>query len=279
MFSEKYGYKLEKQIQHECISDVLRKRIWNLFYQWEIQDGGLSSERVNAAFTGKQTVEAKICDRLGFVVNGSVKGLNAQGKIEKYITETCKWYEVYDFVDIHLNCLKDEKKVQRAQQYNDLLEQEKAGYRIVNGSVEPITNQQEIEIIETAANSPYRSVNEHLQKALEFYGDRKNPDYENSIKESISAVEALCCIITGKDATLNKAIEKLKISGVHIHPCLEKAFVSLYAYTCDEKGIRHAGIDFVDAPSEDAKYMLVSCSAFVNYLIEKWSKITEKMEV
>ena len=42
---------------------------------------------------------------------------------------------------------------------------------------------------------------------------------------------------------------------------------------CDEKGIRHAGIDFVDAPAEDAKYMLVSCSAFVNYLIEKWSKI------
>ena len=72
MFSEKYGYKSEKQIQHECISDVLRKRIWNLFYQWEIQDGGLSSERVNAAFTGKQTIEAKICDRLGFIVNGTV---------------------------------------------------------------------------------------------------------------------------------------------------------------------------------------------------------------
>ena len=47
----------------------------------------------------------------------------------------------------------------------------------------------------------------------------------------------------------------------------------------DEKGIRHAGIDFVNAPAEDAKYMLVSCSAFVNYLIEKWSKIKDRMEV
>ena len=273
MFSEKYGYKAEKQIQHKSVSDILRARIWNLFYQWEVLDGGLTSPRLSQAMQGKQSVEAKIADRLGFIVNGSMRGLNLQGQLERYVTQTCSWYELYDFVDIHLEVIDEGKRAQRAQQYNALFEQEKAGYRIVNCAVEPITNQQEIDIIESASNSPYRSVNEHLQKALEFYGDRRNPDYENSIKESISAVEAMCCIITGKDATLNKAIEKLKCKGVHIHPCLEKAFVSLYAYTCDEKGIRHAGIDFVDAPAEDAKYMLVSCSAFVNYLIEKWSKI------
>jgi len=44
-------------------------------------------------------------------------------------------------------------------------------------------------------------------------------------------------------------------------------------YTSDENGIRHGGIDFTNAPAEDAKYMLVSCSSFVNYLIEKWSKV------
>ena len=55
MFSEKYGYKTAKQIQHECISDVLRRRIWNLFYQWEIQDGGLSSVRLSQAINGKQS--------------------------------------------------------------------------------------------------------------------------------------------------------------------------------------------------------------------------------
>ena len=39
----------------------------------------------------------------------------------------------------------------------------------------------------------------------------KNSDYENSIKESISVVEAMCCIITGLDGgniTLGKAIKK-----------------------------------------------------------------------
>ncbi len=32
------------------------------------------------------------------------------------------------------------------------------------------------------------------------------------------------------------------------------------------------------APAEDAKYMLVSCSAFVNYLIEKWSKAAKNQD-
>ena len=37
--------------------------------------------------------------------------------------------------------------------------------------------------------------------------------------------------------------------------------------------IRHGEVDFKNAPAEDAKYILVSCSAFVDYLIEKWSKV------
>lgn len=47
-------------------------------------------------------------------------------------------------------------------------------------------------------------------------------------------------------------------------------FNNLYGYTSDESGIRHGGINFIDSPAEDARYMLVSCSAFINYLIEKY---------
>ena len=80
--------------------------------------------------------------------------------------------------------------------------------------------------------------------------------------------------MTGAQATLGNAMKKLKDNGVHIHSAMEKAYASLYGYTSDENGIRHGGTDFTNAPSEDAKYMLVSCSAFVNYLIEKWNKAT-----
>lgn len=273
MFSEKYGYKPEKVIQHENISDELRNRIWNLFYQNEIKAGGLSSKRLSQAVAGAQTIEEKISDKLGFLIDSSSKSPSVMDRLKSYILSASSWFEVYDFVEIHLSFLEKDDCTQRIQQYNEIFVEEKSGYRIVAGEIAPITNKSEIQSIEQATSTPYQSVNQHIQKALAFYANIKTPDYENSVKESISAVEAMCCIITGKNATLNKAIEKLKNNGVHIHPALEKAFISLYAYTCDEKGIRHAGIEFVNAPAEDAKYMLISCSAFVNYLMEKWSKV------
>ena len=276
MFSEKYGYKPEKEIQHECISNALRCRIWNLFYQQEIRSGGLSSKRVSQALNGEQSLEEKIFDRMGFLIDTASQKLTAEVRLQKKIVQDFAWFEVYDFIGIHLSFLGESEYAERIKQYNDVLEQEKAGYRIVSGEVAPITNQSEVQEIEQAAVTPYQSVNEHIRKALALYADLKEPDYENSVKESISAVEAMCCIITetsGKQATLGAVIRKLKDSDVHIHSAMEKAFQALYGYTSDESGIRHGGIDFTSVPAEDAKYMLVSCSAFVNYLIEKWSKV------
>lgn len=53
-----------------------------------------------------------------------------------------------------------------------------------------------------------------------------------------------------------------------IHAGLKSAFNMLYGYTSDANGIRHAGdIGGPSSTFEEAKFMLVSCSAFVNYLI------------
>lgn len=270
MFSEKYGYKPEKTIQHERISDELRYRIWNLFYQCEIK---AESINLDIIFAGEPTVGEKIADRMGFVID---RGLSAEEQLRNNILGSFAWFEVYDFIDIYLAFLSEDQRAQRIKQYNEVFAQEKAGYRIVAGEVAPITNESEIQCVESAAITPYQSVNQHVRKALSLYADIKSPDYENSVKESISAVEAMCCIITGmtgSKATLGNTLNVLEKNGVHIHGAMKNAFSSLYGYTSDENGIRHGGIEFKDVPAEDAKYMLVSCSAFVNYLIEKWSKV------
>lgn len=275
MFSERYGFKPEKAIIVNNISDVLRTRIWNLFYQNEIIKGGLASIRLSQSLKGEPSIEDKIADVLGFHAGDTKKNGTPQSRIEKYLHE-CLWYEVFDFVEIHVSFLTLEEKTKRTEQYNKLFEYEKSGYRLIDGIIIPITNPQELETVKEAFQTPFRAVNEHIYKALEKYADRKAPDYENSIKESISAVESMCCIITGlsgAQATLGKTIKKLTESGVYIHPAMIRAFDALYGYASDEDGIRHGGIDFKNVPEEDAKYMLVSCSAFVNYLIEKWSRI------
>lgn len=279
MFSEKYGYSVKKAIQHESIDTSLRNRIWNVFYVNGIQAGGLSAERIELVLHGEQTIEEKVADKLGFTVDG--KGVNnSQDRIKKYVISDCQWYEVYDFIEIHLSFLNQVDRSSISNEYNKVLEEEKSGYRIIAGEIVPITDQVELDIIDETLSSAFAPVKAHLKKALELYADRNNPDYENSVKESISAVESMCCIITesdGKDATLGTVIKKLGSNGIHIHGAMQKAFLQLYGYTSDEDGIRHGGIDFKNVPQEDAKYMLVSCSAFVNYLMEKYGQINREL--
>ena len=43
----------------------------------------------------------------------------------------------------------------------------------------------------------------------------------------------------------------------------------MYGYTNDAEGIRHSLLDEANLRFEDAKYMVVTCSAFVNYLVAK----------
>ena len=58
-----------------------------------------------------------------------------------------------------------------------------------------------------------------------------------------------------------------------MHPDMKEAFKKLYHYTSDSGGIRHALMDQKTQPLfDDAKFMLVSCSAFVNYLVSKVAK-------
>jgi hypothetical protein len=94
----------------------------------------------------------------------------------------------------------------------------------------------------------------------------------NSIKESISAVEAVCRELTG-DTTLGQALKHLEDKGVVIHKMIKDEFTKCYVYTNDpNSGIRHALMDDdgTYVPTKDeAYYMLVTCSAFVNYLRRK----------
>jgi CBS domain-containing protein len=95
---------------------------------------------------------------------------------------------------------------------------------------------------------------------------KPDPDLRNAIKEAISSVESAARVLTGKPkATLSDAIKILE-KARQVHPALKDAWIKLYGYTSDEPGVRHAmteepGIDFATA-----KYMVVSCAAFVNLL-------------
>jgi hypothetical protein len=189
-----------------------------------------------------------------------------------------KWYEVYDFVENALYQFSFSsstiKKV--VESINKIFEEERAGYRVIGDEgkyfVVPITSPQEIEEIgkTLGISDRYQPVREHIAKAVELYRKRPRADYENSIKESISALEALVKITMGQNGDFSNLIK-----GLNVHPALRAALVNLYGWTSNEGGIRHGKggevQGYEEAGEAEARMMLVLASALINYLISKFS--------
>ncbi len=191
------------------------------------------------------------------------------------------WGQTYDFIEFIANSDVpgvisdlDEFKLE----CNKVLESEFSAYRFIDNIISRITNQNEISEIEdsielSATFSSLKGVNIHLTTSLGKLSNKLNPDYRNSIKESISAVESMAKVISeNSNDSLGGALDKIK-GKLKIHQALVGGFKQLYGYTSDGDGIRHALMDEHNCDFEDAKYMLVSCSAFVNYLYTKANKI------
>ena len=181
------------------------------------------------------------------------------------------WYEVYDFIEFAAQRFPEGSSL-FMENCNVVLEKELSAYRFSGKDLIPITSDQELAAIEESRtlSDIFSPVRLHIQTAVDLFSDRTAPDYRNSIKESISAVEAICNIITGSSATtLGQALKELEKKGIVLHAALKSSFSSLYGYTSDAQGIRHALMDDPTLDFDDAKFMLVSCSGFVNYLAAK----------
>jgi hypothetical protein len=160
---------------------------------------------------------------------------------------------------------------------NDLLEQQGCAYRFIDEQLAPLTNATEMAEVASAADSAIPSVGRHIRDALGLLPPAKNASPRNSIKESISAVEAALKHLTGKpSATLTDAIPVFEAKYGKLHTALRLGLEKLYGYTSDEKGIRHALIEeSAKVTVDDARFMVVACSAFANYLVALASKKPE----
>lgn len=191
-------------------------------------------------------------------------------------SEQNEWYRKIDLIEFTIDILRrstprDDKDYRQIvnlfiRMLNSTFKRLDYAYRVVDDQIVEISDQEEIKAIEEALQHS-SSIKTHFSEALKLISNRKDPDYRNSIKESISAVEALCRDITG-ESTLGEALKVLNQKGVKIPTFLKSGIDKLYIYTNDKRtGIRHAMMDDSELPTfEEAKFMLVLCSAFVNYI-------------
>lgn len=280
LFSQRHGYKLVKSvIQLDSMDSDLRNGLWNALDMCYWSKAG-HTHLVKDDREIYPLIRDLWLDYLKEPIDTipyNWKGVYKQVRSHFFI---CDWFEVYDFVEFIANNYGSSSTNELFMRYsNSILEREVSGWRFIGGAIAPITSEEEIAEIEKALETTdyLKPVTTHLKTALDFLSDKKSPDYRNSIKESISAVEAICRLITGSSqATLRQALKVIK-GKITLHPALEDAFSKLYGYTSDADGIRHSLLDESTIDFEDAKFMLVSCSAFINYLKLKSSKAGIKL--
>jgi len=280
-FSQKIGKSsIREKIQVESIDTKLENRLWNTILNDFFDKISDSSTHL------RESDRAQICLIIWKEFFGNrADEISSQSDGEIYVTGVIKfikewffqseWFEKYDLIEFLSEIDSGALNIGFCEECNDALKREMAGYRIVDECIVQITAEEEIVEIEEALESSSRwdPVNTHLRTSIEYFSNRENPDYRNTIKEAISAVEALCVIITGdKKAKLGQALSNIE-KKFKIHGALKNAFSSLYGYSSDSGGIRHSLLeDDISVSFEDAKFMLVSCSAFINYLKVKIEK-------
>ena len=275
-FSERHGYKPSRlEIQLTYIDNALLVAIWNTIYETFFQLNRLEGEWIQSN------------EPLGILVE-SIWKLYFKFPLDKYENEyykwvqllkdhlfSCAWYEVYDLLEFMIGHWPSRYDADYifTPAFNHVLEREMSGYRIIDGFVTPITDEMEIAEIEEVLSITHilKPVRIQLEDALRKMSNRQDPDYRGSMKDSISALETLCRRITGEPkGDLGKTMKLLEEKGhIRIHGALREGFSKLYGWTSDDQGIRHALMDEPNLTFLDAKYMLVSCSAFINYLVGK----------
>lgn len=258
-FSQRYGFDSKKTFQKDSIDNDLRVGIWNVIYRDVMRRDIYICESNMFEEIWTDIFKKELDNFKGF----------GYSKFNLFKDEFMfiKWNKVYDIVELFIKY--SENKIDLADKFNEVLIRENSAYRIVNCYVIPIIDDVELDEIEEVLNCEFDVVKNQIKNSLILLSDRENPDYKNSFKESISAVESLCKIIlNNKTVTLGQALKQIeKDNDFEINGALKSAFSILYGFASNEA--RHGTIKESEIDFNLAKYMVVSCSAFINYLISK----------
>lgn len=273
MFSERYGYVIPSSVLiREEITEEIKNAICSVYDL-------LSQSMCLAYYNGHKDMEMYLWRY--FLNKRQNDFYDERGNHFLVVTPFIEsnehpWYRKLDLIEETLSYLSNKNDYfSEWNQYlvknlNSEFQRLNFAYRIIDNHIVEVTSKEEIAAIETAIQNSSDGVRKHLHTAVELLSKRPEGDYRNSIKESISAVEVYCREQTGEQ-TLGKALAKLKAKGIVVPIMLEEAFKKLYHYTNDSTtGIRHGLMDDTNIPGTDeAIFMLISCSAFINYLTKK----------
>lgn len=252
----------------------LRNRIWNVLWSTHFNDGQIQKIDGNYSDTFAGLSGRLRHSYFKVPIDDRSPSPNDERQYIRSLYFKLQFPDFYDFLEVMAGTYVastypegDDRTDQFVKRCNFVLKQEKACFRFISNLVTPITNEEEMAEVEKAAATD--EAGSHIQRAIELYRDKNNPDYRNSVKESISAVEATYRRLTGNEhKDIGTAIVEMEKEGMHLPKSLKNGFTAIYGWTSGEDGIRHAQTEGARSVTEaEARLMLVMCSAYVNYLL------------
>lgn len=197
----------------------------------------------------------------------------------------CDWYQFYDCVEVVGRELKAAEEMYegapgniRVDEFsydayragvNGLFEMHQVGWRLnAKSQLEsalPKALSERIDGVETSLDR-FHAAREHFVKA-KTYALGVHRDYENSIKESVSAFESVGRVIYEQTSTLGDVLNRMKKEKV-IPVMLISVMEKFYAYANAEPGVRHGGVLAPSSLEMDAEIAMHLSAAFIRYAIE-----------
>ena len=271
-FSQRKGFEpTEIPIQLNSMDDGLRNGLWDGICIG-ILNGGMNG------YDGKldNGTQALLANRIWHnywklpLDRRPLKSREFMDELRTHFLQ-CKWNKAYDLIEFIIeNADRKNPNVSRDIDemeifLNRVLERDNSGFRIAGHKFIDIIDSSSISAISEAADqAKYSGASTHIKTAIQLLFNRDGPDYRNSIKESISAVESACrSAVNDPKATLGQILKEM---GDKIHPALRDGISKIYGYTSDQEGIRHAMVDASQVTKADAQLMLTICSGIVNFI-------------
>jgi hypothetical protein len=110
----------------------------------------------------------------------------------------------------------------------------------------------------------------HFNKALKYFRNVSEPDYENAVKEAVCAVEASArALFPSGGATLGDIVKSITGSGVGQLPKpIAQTFHGLYGFRSGGEGVGHGGTEGGAATKELAEYALGVAASQIVILVD-----------
>lgn len=216
----------------------------------------------------------------------------AQADTEK-ILKSIKWQKLFDFCERLHNSLA--KEVQESTQYGDhtvverpevqsyiaaelqrLFSEEGFAYEFFEGAVHRKGRKHTTEVSTRAqvvlGSSQLISARQHFIKALKFFRNPVEPDFENAVKEAVCAVEAAgkALFPEAKASTLGDLTKWLSnaTNTLDIPKGIVATITGVYAFRSGGNGIGHGGGNGGAATAQIAEYVLALCASQIIFFVD-----------